>query len=102
MELQELIENLLSNQSNVEKLIPLAIQSLEENMLLKAKFYEGDLLMTVLKASDEFWKLNLKLSQQLNALIDAQFDKIKNQQVSFEMKGEWYGKIERFKRIINC
>jgi hypothetical protein len=99
MPLQYLIESLLSRESELEKNILLSIQALETDVLIKAKFYEGDLLMTVLAVKEDFWKKYPVYWNQIVEILDIQSDTIKNQQVSFEMKREWYEKIERFKGI---
>ena len=102
MDFSQLIDSLLyfENKEELEVALPAAITELEKNLLVKAKFYEGDLLMTVLSVEKEFWKLNSKLRKKLIDIIDEQFEKITNQQTSFEMKGEWYEKIERFRKMI--
>lgn len=76
-----------------------ALEILKKDILEKSKFFEGDLLMTLLAVNQDFWKTNPDLWQELNVIIDFQFIKIKNHEASFEMKGEWYEKIERFKKM---
>jgi hypothetical protein len=97
MQLQNLIESLLSNEPDLENKIPLSIQALENNILVKAKFYEGDLLMTVLAVKESFWKTNDTLWKEVLGVLEKQSDRIKNEAVSFEMKVDWYEKIKRFK-----
>ena len=97
MNLIELIETLLSNESACEEVILIAIQELEKNMFVKAKFYEGDLLMTILGVEEEYWKHNPKQWKSLIKILNSQEAKIIDQEVSFEMKVDWYAKIKRFK-----
>jgi hypothetical protein len=56
--------------------------------------------MTVLVIEEEFWKENPNHWNTLIEILKNQKDKIKDQQASFEMKGDWYEKIERFNKII--
>lgn len=99
--LQELIELLNSSGQELrsEKIILSSIQVLAEDVLVKAKFYEGDLLMTVLAIKKECWKNHPTAWKEIVDILESQSDKIKNQQVSFEMKVDWYEKIEGFKKI---
>ncbi|MEN8928105.1 MAG: contact-dependent growth inhibition system immunity protein [Flavobacteriales bacterium] len=95
----QIIESLLSNSPDLEKTIPQSIQALKEDMFVKSKFYEGDLLMTVLVVEEDFWKENPILWQELIDILETQSDKIQEQQVSFEMKVDWYEKIDGFRKI---
>ena len=99
MKLEQIIESLLSNNSNLETLIPIAIDALSKEILLKSKFYEGDLLMTILLIDKVYWQNNNTQFQRLNHSIETQFEKITQANVSFEMKADWYEKIELFKNI---
>ncbi len=101
MILNQLIDSLLSSKSidDLEAVVIKSIDVLKENVLVKAKFYEGDLLMTLLSVKEEFWKSNPDLWKKLVETINNQEDRIESQQVSFEMKGDWYEKIDSFKKI---
>ena len=94
-----LIDFLLSNDETVqvEQVIVKSIHILNENVLVKAKFYEGDLLMTVLSVDKVFWQSKPNLWQKVIEILHSQEERIKNQQVSFEMKVDWYKRIDRFK-----
>ena len=85
---------------DLKNIIPKAIIALNKNMFVKGKFYKGDLLMTVLVIEEEFWKENPNHWNTLIEILKNQKDKIKDQQASFEMKGDLYEKIERFNKII--
>lgn len=97
MKLELLIESLLSNE--LESTIPFAITFLKENMFVKAKFYEGDLLMTVLAINESFWTRNQDQWKEIIEVLEIQESRITELEVSFEMKVDWYEKIERFKSI---
>ena len=100
MTLDNLITTLLSfDKNNDLDIVLLSINELKEDIMVKAKFYEGDLLMTVLALEQSFWKNNPELWTQLTKIIDFQEHKIKDQNVSFEMKVDWYEKIEKYKNI---
>ena len=95
MKLESLIESLLSNE--LESTIPSAIAFLKEDMFVKAKFYEGDLLMTVLAIDESFWSTNQEQWKAIIEVLENQDSRITEQEVSFEMKVDWYEKLERFK-----
>lgn len=78
-------------------LLPLAIEMLNENILVEGDYYPGDLLSVVLSAEKDFWKENSTLWKEVVGVLEKQSDRIKNEAVSFEMKREWYEKIENFK-----
>ena len=100
MNLQQLLESLLSIEPDLATIIPSSIISLKDDMFVKAKFYKGDLLMTVLAIEKEFWKSNSVLWQEIIEILENQSDKIKNEKVSFEMKVDWYEKINNFKELV--
>jgi hypothetical protein len=49
--------------------IPLAINILKEDILTDADFYPGDLLLSMIKVGEEFWKDHIQLRIELVALI---------------------------------
>ncbi len=84
---------------DLKNIIPKAILALDKNMFVKGKFYEGDLLMTVLVIEEDFWKQNPNHWNALIEILKNQEEKIKDQQASFEMKGDWYAKIDKFRNV---
>jgi len=94
-----LIDFLLSNDEKVqvEQVIVQSIHILNENVLVKAKFYEGDLLMTLLSIDKVFWQSKPNLWLKVIEILNNQEERITKQQVSFEMKVDWYERIDRFK-----
>ncbi len=94
-----LIDFLLSNDEKVqvEQVIVQSIHILNENVLVKAKFYEGDLLMTILSIDKVFWQSKPNLWLKVIEILNNQEERITKQQVSFEMKVDWYERIDRFK-----
>ena len=80
-------------------LLPLALQELEKNILVEGDYYPGDLLSAVLTSEVNFWKENPIYWKAVKKVLDNQSDRIKNEETSFEMKREWYEKMERFESI---
>jgi hypothetical protein len=50
-------------------LLPLAIETLTDNLFAEGDYYEGDLLKSVLDVDTKFWHDNKDYWQQLNELI---------------------------------
>ena len=80
-------------------LLPLALEELNKDILVEGDYYPGDLLSTVLNSDKGFWKENPNYKNELIAIIENQSDRIKNEEVSFEMKREWYEMINAFKKV---
>lgn len=58
-------------------LIPLAIETLTDNLFSEGDYYEGDLLKSVLDVDTKFWDDNKDYWQQLNELIKNRRQEIK-------------------------
>ena len=65
-------------------LVPLAIVKLQDNLLAEGDMYEGDLLASVLKINNVFWKENTDLWWQVNQLISDKRDIIASLNISTE------------------
>jgi hypothetical protein len=58
-------------------LMPLAIETLTDNLFAEGDMYEGDLLKSVLDVDNKFWDENKNYWQQLNDLIKDRRQEIK-------------------------
>lgn len=96
MKLNQLIDCLLTKDADIEKVIFDAIEVLKVDVLVKAKYYEGDLLMTILAVKSEYWIAYPERWNELSIILTCQELKIQEKEVSFEMKLDWYEKMERF------
>ncbi len=57
-------------------LIPIAIETLKENVLADGDFYEGDLLQAVVKSDTEFWRMNPEYKSEVQKIITDNLDLI--------------------------
>lgn len=64
-------------------LMPLAIETLTDNLFAEGDYYEGDLLKSVLDVDTKFWDDNEDHWQQLNELIKNRRQEIK--EMKFEI-----------------
>ena len=65
-------------------LIPLAIEELKQNILAEGDFFEGDLLINVLNADVNYWKLHHNQWLIIKALVEANkalFEEKKHRQI---------------------
>ncbi|MDF2455104.1 MAG: hypothetical protein K0R51_1097 [Cytophagaceae bacterium] len=58
-------------------LVPLAIETLTDNLFAEGDYYEGDLLKSVLEVDTKFWDDNKNYWQQLNELFKNRRQEIK-------------------------
>lgn len=64
-------------------LIPLAFETLKDNIFAEGDFYEGDLLKSVLTSDKKFWKKENKLLTELDKLINDNKPSLKEREPEF-------------------
>jgi hypothetical protein len=60
---------MLIQQIGIKVLVEKAVSCLEEDILVDATYYEGDLLNSVLSVSESYWKENINHYNKLKTLI---------------------------------
>ena len=65
----------------LDYLIPLALETLKENILAECHMYEGDLLNSVLTSEKEFWQKNLDYYNEVLTLIEQNSNEIDENQI---------------------
>lgn len=78
----------IGQQFSLPILVPLALERLEENPLLQADFYEGDLLKFVLMVKTEFWKQHPDLWRRANSVTDIVWFRV------HELDDSWHETVE--------
>ncbi len=68
---------MIGQEIGVYFLMPLAIETLTENLFAEGDMYEGDLLKSVLEVETKFWDDNKNYWEQLNDLIKDRRQEIK-------------------------
>jgi hypothetical protein len=68
---------MIGQQIGLEYLIPLAFETLKENLFAEGDYYEGDLLKNILEIHTSFWDKNKEHWQTFNELIVDRRDEIK-------------------------
>ena len=75
----EQIRFLISQKIGIEHLIQIALEKLEENIIVEGELYEGDLLDSVSKVSTKYWNENLKYYQTLKNIVESKKEIIKTE-----------------------
>jgi hypothetical protein len=61
----------ISRQLALSRLVPVAIELLEENPLVESGHYPGDLLEAVLGVDKQYWRANRKQWEAVRDIVDA-------------------------------
>ncbi len=91
---------LIGQSFSLDILIPLALVALENNILAEGDFYEGDLLLSVLKSDSKYWIKNTDKWIKLCALISKKVEMIENSDNTDRIKNDIFDLFEKFKKII--
>jgi hypothetical protein len=62
----------------LDYLVPLAIQHLNENPLLRGDGYPGDLLTNTLSIRDKFWDEHVDLKQEIDEIVLSAIKKLES------------------------
>lgn len=74
----EQIRLLISQKIGIKYLIGIALNKLEQNILIECDFYDGDLLIAVSNLPPEFWSKNPSEFQNFKKLVELNSERIKN------------------------
>lgn len=72
---------LIGQKIGLNYLVPVAIKFLSENPILRRTYFEGDLLLSVLGISKEFWDNNMDLFYNFSEImvnVESIYDTLKN------------------------
>jgi hypothetical protein len=74
---------MIGQEIGLDYLIPLALETLEDNIFAKGDMYSGDLLDTVLRIDSNFWGNNPIYKADLEYILEENINKLKNKLGSF-------------------
>ena len=80
-------------------LIPLALEILNNNILSEGDYYEGDLLLNVLKSDENYWKSEKENWKIMCSIFEINNEKIMNSDISKNLKSELNILFDQFKTI---
>lgn len=83
----------------LEYLIPLALEILNNNILSEGDYYEGDLLLSVLKSDENYWKSEKENWKIMCSILEINNEKIMNSNISKNLKSELNILFDQFKTI---
>ena len=90
---------MIGQEIGLKYLVPLAIEKLTIDILVEGDYYPGDLLSAVLTIEKDFWIEFPTYWETVIEILEKQMVRIKSEEVSFEMKRDWYEKINAFKAL---
>lgn len=74
---------MIGQEIGLDYLIPLALETLEDNIFAEGDMYSGDLLDTVLRIDNNFWRNNPIYKTDLEDILEKNINKLKNKFASF-------------------
>ena len=83
----------------LEYLIPLTLEILNNNILSEGDYYEGDLLLSVLKSDENYWKSEKENWKIMCSIFEINNEKIMNSDISKNLKSELNILFDQFKTI---
>lgn len=86
---------MISQNIGLKYLIPLALETLKENILAEGDFYEGDLLKSVLTSDKEFWDKETDLFNELELIIS------KNENLMIERVHEFLDSFNELEKYLS-
>ncbi|WP_051269837.1 contact-dependent growth inhibition system immunity protein [Flavobacterium suncheonense] len=84
---------------SLKYLIPLAIIELEQNILAEGDFYEGDLLISVLKSDTNYWKKEIENWKTVCDLFRRNEQYLMTFETTKSIRNEWLESFNKFENI---
>ena len=84
---------------SLKYLIPLAIIELEQNILAEGDFYEGDLLISVLKSDTNYWKQEIENWKTVCDLFRRNEQYLMTFETTKSIRNEWLESFNKFENI---
>ena len=72
---------IIGQKFNLEELMPLAIEQLQNDILIEADLYPGDLLKSVLSAGGDYWQKHKNEWRQITDLINQHRELLNDRQI---------------------
>nr|WP_254640039.1 contact-dependent growth inhibition system immunity protein [Chitinophaga sp. GbtcB8] len=92
---------MIGQKQGLDYLVPLALNHLEEDPFVEGDFYEGDLLVNVLKCQCEFWKSHASNIKRMNEVVQLVADRIEDIDLLEDIKQSILSLIEKYKHCIS-
>lgn len=74
---EEDLRIMIGQKQDLGYLVPMALDVLEENLLAKGDYYNGDLLEAVINVPNDFWEEHVTYREDLRLLIKEKIDFLK-------------------------
>lgn len=90
---------MISQNIGLHYLIPIAIEKLNENILVEGDYYEGDLLIAVLTSDVAFWKTDYTKYKIVSDLFERNEQLLKDFDTTWEIRKKWFDSFKNFNLI---
>jgi hypothetical protein len=80
-------------------LIPLAIETLQKNILADGDLYEGDLLKAVLTSEKDYWRSEVENWEKVCKLFNQKRELLQNCFTIKEIRDDWFESFADFEKI---
>ena len=80
-------------------LIPLAIKTLEKDILAEGNFYPGDLLKSVLTSDKNYWTSSMDTWNKICDLVEKNIATLKEADTTHDIKKGWFDSYKDFRQI---
>jgi hypothetical protein len=85
-----------------DHLVPLAIDYLESDPFIEGDFYEGDLLISVLKCDRDFWNKHSTYKIRMSKVIQLAVDRVPEIDLLDDIKSEILDRIKVYQSYISA
>jgi len=84
---------------SLDYLIPIALEKLEKDILSAGDYYDGDLLLSTLKSSKEYWIKNQSDWIKLCQLFKDNWKRLESFDTTVEIRQKWFLSFKKFEEI---
>jgi len=88
---------LIGQNIGLQFLIPLVMGEIKANPFVDADYYEGDLLLNILKSDKKYWESNPEIKKELICIFESERTKLTNElDVTDEIKADLFNAYSNF------
>jgi len=95
------LREMIGQDIGLKFLIPLAIQTIEKDILAEGDLYPGDLLKSVLTSDKKYWTSSRDNWNQICDLVEKNMATLKGADITNEIKKGWFDSYKDFRQIKN-
>ncbi len=93
------LREMIGQDIGLKYLVPLAIRTLEKNILAEGDLYEGDLLKSVLTSDKKFWSSSRDNWTTVCELVENNLSKLNEADTTHDIRKSWFSSYKNFRQI---